>query len=468
MPTPPNIKASLSQLGLYAVTKSTLTIYDINQKNPARHAFSLTPMECEYIDLLKFKTHKNQPQMFPSHYATVLLFLFLNLQDQTIRAEGIKTIRRRFDFSKLKGGGGGGFKMPSMGGGSDGGSGGGLGGLAGLSGGLGGKSDASGGDSDSDSGGGGGFASMFGGGSGSSGGMGGLSSLMGGMGGGSGGLSSLMGGMGGGSGGLSSMMGGMGGGSGGLSSLMGGMGGGSGGLSSLMGGMGGGGGDDSSSTPASDSVSTTQSESSGAKEKAPATPVVTPAGCKAYRIIGARGTTEGASGSMAYNQLVQKILAAVPGGAKEELQYSTSADYSVTVTQGAQTEMKMITTELAKCPKTLYVLLGYSKGCMVQTQVLSSKKVPSANVGAVVFFGNPYFKGGAAQNKCSAKSGSGIAGMMRPTLPADITDRVYDCCTTGDMICQSTGSIMSHLTYGSKATEAAAFVTKSLNAKGIK
>ncbi|KAA1137649.1 hypothetical protein PGTUg99_018384 [Puccinia graminis f. sp. tritici] len=445
MPTPPNIKASLSQLVLYAVTKSTLTIYDINQET--------------LLDMQSFLTPSPSPMECVIKQST----------NQTIRAEGIKTIRRRFDFSKLKGGGGGGFKMPSMGGGSDGGSGGGLGGLAGLSGGLGGKSDASGGDSDSDSGGGGGFASMFGGGSGSSGGMGGLSSLMGGMGGGSGGLSSLMGGMGGGSGGLSSMMGGMGGGSGGLSSMMGGMGGGSsGGLSSLMGGMGGGGGDDSSSTPASDSVSTTQSESSGAKEKGPATPVVTPAGCKAYRIIGARGTTEGASGSMAYNQLVQKILAAVPGGAKEELQYSTSADYSVTVTQGAQTEMKMITTELAKCPKTLYVLLGYSKGCMVQTQVLSSKKVPSANVGAVVFFGNPYFKGGAAQNKCSAKSGSGIAGMMRPTLPADITDRVYDCCTTGDMICQSTGSIMSHLTYGSKATEAAAFVTKSLNAKGIK
>jgi hypothetical protein len=55
-------------------------------------------------------------------------------------------------------------------------------------------------------------------------------------------------------------------------------------------------------------------------------------------------------------------LASVPGGAKEELQYSTSADYSVTVTQGAQTEVKMITGEISKCPKTVFVLLGYSKG----------------------------------------------------------------------------------------------------------
>jgi hypothetical protein len=76
----------------------------------------------------------------------------------------------------------------------------------------------------------------------------------------------------------------------------------------------------------------------------------------------ARGTTEGPGGSIAYNSIYQKVLAAVSGGEKKELQYSTSADYTVTVTQGAQTEAKMITDEISKCPKTVFVLLGYSKG----------------------------------------------------------------------------------------------------------
>jgi hypothetical protein len=76
----------------------------------------------------------------------------------------------------------------------------------------------------------------------------------------------------------------------------------------------------------------------------------------------ARGTTEGPGGSIAYNTIYQKVLATIPGGAKQELQYSTSADYTVTVAQGAQTEVKMITGEISKCPKTVFVLLGYSKG----------------------------------------------------------------------------------------------------------
>ncbi|KAI9631020.1 hypothetical protein KEM48_013384 [Puccinia striiformis f. sp. tritici PST-130] len=189
-------------------------------------------------------------------------------------------------------------------------------------------------------------------------------------------------------------------------------------------------------------------------------------GCKAYQLLGARGTAEGSSGSLAYNGLEQKVLSTVPGGTKEELDVSTSQDYTVGVAVEAEAAIKRISAELAKCPKTQYVLIGYSRGAMVQTQVLSSAKVPLANIAAIVLFGNPYFKAGAPQNKCDAKSGAGVAAVISPKLPDQLVDLIYDCCTTGDMICQSTGSMVSHLQYGEKfGNDASEFIITKLHAK---
>ncbi|POW07628.1 hypothetical protein PSHT_09882 [Puccinia striiformis] len=287
------------------------------------------------------------------------------------------------------------------------------------------------------------------------GGLGGLGSMAGGLGkgGGTGGLGALSGmtsggGMGG-LGGLSGMS--SGGGMGGLSGLSGmSSGGGMGGLGGLTGmGSGSRGGYGSGGT--SSSGKSKLGGSSG--------------GCPAYHMIGARGTSEGPTGSIAYNAVYQKVLAAVPGGAKEELEYSTSADYSVTVTQGAQTEIKLITGEISKCPKTVFVLLGYSKGAMVQTQTLNNKDVPQDKIAAVVLFGNPYFKAGSPQNKCGANSGMGIAAMAGAKMPGQLADRVYDCCVPGDQICQTAGSIMGHLSYGQHENDAAEFVIQKLKAK---
>lgn len=95
-------------------------------------------------------------------------------------------------------------------------------------------------------------------------------------------------------------------------------------------------------------------------------PLESNGGCPSYYMIGARGTTEGPGGSMAYNTVSEKVMATIPGGARRELdQYSTSADYTMTVTEGSRTEVQMISAEISKCPKTVFVLLGYSKGAMV-------------------------------------------------------------------------------------------------------
>ncbi|KAI9630994.1 hypothetical protein KEM48_013358 [Puccinia striiformis f. sp. tritici PST-130] len=304
------------------------------------------------------------------------------------------------------------------------------------------------------------------------GGLGGLGSMAGGLGkgGGTGGLGALSGmtsggGMGG-LGGLSGMSSGGGmGGLGGLSGMS--SGGGMGGLSGLSGmssggGMGGLGGltgmgsglsgTDSSSNSAGGGYGSGGTSSSGKSKLGGSS-----GGCPAYHMIGARGTSEGPTGSIAYNAVYQKVLAAVPGGAKEELEYSTSADYSVTVTQGAQTEIKLITGEISKCPKTVFA--------MVQTQTLNNKDVPQDKIAAVVLFGNPYFKAGSPQNKCGANSGMGIAAMAGAKMPGQLADRVYDCCVPGDQICQTAGSIMGHLSYGQHENDAAEFVIQKLKAK---
>ncbi|PLW30682.1 hypothetical protein PCANC_18689 [Puccinia coronata f. sp. avenae] len=196
-------------------------------------------------------------------------------------------------------------------------------------------------------------------------------------------------------------------------------------------------------------------------------PLESNGGCPSYYMIGARGTTEGPGGSMAYNTVSEKVMATIPGGARRELdQYSTSADYTMTVTEGSRTEVQMISAEISKCPKTVFVLLGYSKGAMVRTQTLNDKNIPQDKIAAVVLFGNPYFKAGSPQNKCGATTGMGVAAMAGVKMPEQLIDRVYNCCVPHDPICQIDGTIMNHLTYaGQHANDASNFVMIQLKRK---
>lgn len=62
---------------------------------------------------------------------------------------------------------------------------------------------------------------------------------------------------------------------------------------------------------------------------------------------------------------VSGVLAAVPGGAKYDVQYPASMDYMNGPIQGASDAMKYITQQNSRCPKQLYVLNGYSEGVSV-------------------------------------------------------------------------------------------------------
>ncbi|EFP75762.2 uncharacterized protein PGTG_01093 [Puccinia graminis f. sp. tritici CRL 75-36-700-3] len=153
--------------------------------------------------------------------------------------------------------------------------------------------------------------------------------------------------------------------------------------------------------------------------------------------------------------MAKSVLAAVPGGGLMDIQYSSSAEYMKSPKDGAQTGLKYLKAQASKCPKM----------AMVQTQILAAKDLPPNKVVAVALFGNPYFTAGAPQNKCDAKTGKGIASSMGVKAPKQYTSIIWDCCLTGDMICQTSGGMTSHMKYGGKpASDAQAFIVGKLKA----
>ncbi|MBW0480463.1 hypothetical protein O181_020178 [Austropuccinia psidii MF-1] len=179
-------------------------------------------------------------------------------------------------------------------------------------------------------------------------------------------------------------------------------------------------------------------------------------GCHKYVIVAARGTFEAQSGGMGYSGLVRKIRSAVQGGGYYEVQYSAAPEYMMGPTQGGNNGIQYITSQRSRCPGQLYVLIGYSKGAMVITQIMTKPQVPADLIPAIVLYGNPYHQTGAPQNKCSGRTGQGIAAMMGVRMPAKYASKVFDCCVQGDNICQSIGTGVQHLSYGGSANEAAA------------
>lgn len=146
-------------------------------------------------------------------------------------------------------------------------------------------------------------------------------------------------------------------------------------------------------------------------------------------------------------------MSAVPGGAVYEVHYPATTDYMTGPGQGASDAIRYVSDQQKKCPEQLYVFIGYSEGAMVVTQTMNKISIPSSSIAAIVLYGNPYFKGGAPQNACSAKSGAGDAAATGIQMPAKYSLVTFDCCLTGDMICQTTGSIVAHLAYPGSASE---------------
>lgn len=196
--------------------------------------------------------------------------------------------------------------------------------------------------------------------------------------------------------------------------------------------------------------------------------VVQTSPCDTYQIISARGTGEAqSSGSPDYANLIKIVEATIPGGSNMEIQYSSMAEYIFSPSDGADSAASYLSSQMLKCPNQIYVLVGYSKGAMVITELMNKLPIDANQLAAVVLFGNPFHISGAPQNRCSGTYGSGLASTFAPSIPSKYVPLIYDCCFQWDMVCQTIGIVQPHLKYGGSRDEvkAAAFVLSQLQLK---
>lgn len=99
----------------------------------------------------------------------------------------------------------------------------------------------------------------------------------------------------------------------------------------------------------------------------------------------------------------------------------------------------LVKAALSQCPSTKVIVSGYSQGGMVVHNAFSAQGLSSAQVAGAVLFGDPLIS-------------QGVGDLS--------TDKVKQFCGTSDTVCrQPSGGVNGgHLSYGSVADEAAAFV----------
>ncbi|EGG02404.1 family 5 carbohydrate esterase [Melampsora larici-populina 98AG31] len=189
--------------------------------------------------------------------------------------------------------------------------------------------------------------------------------------------------------------------------------------------------------------------------------------CGKYAIVSARGTGEKQKNPTGYAGFIKGLMKQVAGGSNYEVVYPATTDYNNGPKQGANDAMKYITNRKGKCGSSKLVLIGYSEGAMVITQLLNKQGFPADLVSSIVLYGNPYWIAGKQWNAGTAKSGKSIAAMTGIKLPPNFGPKTQDVCLTGDMICCG-GSMGPHLKYpGSQyEKEAISFSAKLLNGGG--
>ncbi|KAF2667078.1 cutinase-domain-containing protein [Microthyrium microscopicum] len=98
---------------------------------------------------------------------------------------------------------------------------------------------------------------------------------------------------------------------------------------------------------------------------------------------------------------------------------------------------------LLQCPNTKIVLSGYSQGGEVVHNAFK-QGITASQIAAAVMFGDPY-------------NGQSVGGLA-PAV-------VKEYCAAGDVICNGSGSFViteAHLSYANDASDAAAFIVKTL------
>ncbi|ORY84487.1 cutinase [Protomyces lactucae-debilis] len=182
------------------------------------------------------------------------------------------------------------------------------------------------------------------------------------------------------------------------------------------------------------------------------------AGCAAYEIIAARGTTESQRNPMGERAFVSGIMRAVPGGKKYEAVYPASFE-TITVGPSIATRdmVKHLDQQAQACPGQPFVLFGYSQGAMSIVTLMNDRgfQKHAPNMAASVLYGNPYWtrQNAGDTNAGTARTGRGTFGNMK-SVPQPLRPATRDYCNKDDLFCAGGASLLVHLSYAQSPASA--------------
>ncbi len=184
-----------------------------------------------------------------------------------------------------------------------------------------------------------------------------------------------------------------------------------------------------------------------------------PAPCSEVELVFARGTSEAPGLGIVGARLHAALRRELPGDrvGAHAVDYAAAVDQS-SVGAGAVDMTRHLIARARRCPRTRFVLGGYSQGASVTDVVLgmpagvgAGPRLPrflAPRVAAVVVFGNP----SRLRGRRLDRDGGRFAG------------RALDDCNRGDPICNAGDDFAQHLAYRTDGSAAAAarFVTRRL------
>jgi hypothetical protein len=206
-----------------------------------------------------------------------------------------------------------------------------------------------------------------------------------------------------------------------------------------------------------------------------AAPVGRAASCPAVDVLAVRGTFEKGTVGGAMAPLTDRLRRELPGPVRVEgVPYPATSDWVPSVNAGITSLATRLAARATACPRTRFVLVGYSQGAWVIGDALggggggvAGKVEPAlgSRVAAVVLFGDPRFRSGEPFNEGSSRAG--VNGLI-PRPPgglAGYATRVRSYCDGDDSVCQSGARGDGHFGYWPKDdADAADFVAAALRA----
>ncbi|KAH7156442.1 cutinase [Dactylonectria macrodidyma] len=176
-------------------------------------------------------------------------------------------------------------------------------------------------------------------------------------------------------------------------------------------------------------------------------------------VIVARASNE-PPGAGIMGALANQILGGVPGSTMATLDYPAKFEpYIPSQTEGVVNLTKMIKKFAKNCPNTDIILMGYSQGAHVISDVLcgasengfpTTKPLGTAitnKISAILLMGDPSFLAGQPYNFGSSH-GTGIFRREKPEGCKRVDRKMMSICDAGDPFCEAgSDSLAVHMGY---------------------